>query len=93
MGISAKVIVTPHAEDRISERGDSIVTVSTVVKEASSHILAAGVWSKNRRIALCSHRLNTIPVIEISPRRYGVGLVVITVLPRSSRIPHPVVTI
>lgn len=88
-----KVILSEHAQVRIRERGDKSVIVSEAIREASSQILSTGVAAGSRRVALEAPSLTTIPVVEISPRRYGVGLVVVTVLPRSLSKPirHPVV--
>lgn len=78
-----RVIVTGHARTRIAERGDSVVSISRTVKEASSQIVSDAISAGSQRVALKSPLLTTVPVVEVSPRRYGVGLVVVTVLPRT----------
>lgn len=89
--MQTRVIITEHARERIPARGDGIMSVVSEIRALSSQIVSTGVRAGSRRVALESPDLATIPIIEISPRRYGIGLIVITALPRPARsIPLPV---
>ncbi len=64
------------------------IIVTSERGRASSQILSACArsGSGDRRVALKAPDIPTVPIVEICPRQYGVGLVIITVLPRSA---HP----
>ena len=87
-----KVIVTKHAQSRISERGGNGRAIVSAVARVAPKILAACIQSRSRRVALSSPDFPTIPIVELSPRNYGLGFVIITVLPQ---LPgkYPVITV
>ncbi len=91
--VMVKVVVTPHARARIGERGGDTAVIRNAVNQAAPNLLAASLRSGDRRVALKIPSIPTIPIVEICPREYGVGLVIITVLPPcpTRLIPHPVV--
>jgi hypothetical protein len=86
--METRVIVTEHARQRSRERGD---VPAAVINENAAKILAASVRAQTRRIALTSNEFPVIPIVEVSPRRQYIGLVIVTVLPQGSSIPHPIV--
>jgi hypothetical protein len=88
--METRIIVTEHARQRSRERGD---VPAAVINENAAKILAASVRAQTRRIALTSDEFPVIPVVEVSPRKRYVGLVLVTVLPQGSQPPHPIVQI
>jgi|YelNatPaOPRAMG01_1025707.scaffolds.fasta_scaffold71162_1 hypothetical protein len=88
-----KVIVTEHAQSRISERGGNRSAIVSAVNQAAPKILAACIQSRNRRVALTSPEFPTVPIVELSPRNHKLGFVVVTVLPQPPVGKHPVIAV
>jgi len=86
--MKTRVIMTEHARQRVQERGG---IPATVINDNAAEILATSIRAQTRRIALTSNKFPVIPVVEVSPRRQYIGLVIVTVLPQGSSIPHPIV--
>jgi hypothetical protein len=92
--MEAGIIVTHHAQIRCHERGGDIRTITAVAKQEAPRILTAAIRHHARRVAIESPEFSVIPILEISHRKRGVRLIVVTVLPRPSRpYPHPTVAV
>lgn len=91
--IRTRIIVTQHAQQRLQERGGDRTQIVTIAKQEAPRIISTAIQSRVPRVALEIPDSGVIPVIEVSPRRYGVGLIVITVLPEPARLFHPIVTV
>ena len=92
--MEAGIIVTHHAQIRCQERGGDIRTITAVAKQEATRILTAAIRHHARRVAIESPEFSVIPILEISHRKRGVRLIVVTVLPRPSRpYPHPTIAV
>jgi len=88
--METRIVVTPHAIQRCEERGGDPRSIADAAEQSANRIVSAAAC-RNRRVAMKSPDLPVIPVIEVSPRRNRIVLVVVTVLPQSARVPHPVI--
>jgi len=88
--METRVIMTKHARQRTRERGG---IPAAVINDNAAEILAASIRAQTRRIALTSEEFPVIPIVEISPRKRYIGLVLVTVLPQGSQPPHPIVRV
>jgi len=89
-----RVIVTRHAYLRFQERGGNVESAVAIVTRKAPAIISTSIRCRSPRVALTGNDLPTVPVVEVSPRKYGIGLVVVTALPKTNlaRIPHPTVS-
>lgn len=90
--MEARIIVTPHAKQRAQERGGDLKLIVSRAKEESLRIVSVSLRMRSPRVAMKISTAPVIPILEVSHRKCGTRILVITVLTEPARIFHPIVS-